>query len=99
MPVSVVVGAAVTAALYLTAVGCWEILAEIFGGVDIVNVPSDGYSNAHVLYVAGNGASHMGNFGAAAFVGATAAAMLASAPPRWIPIVSWRLATRQLMYA
>jgi hypothetical protein len=80
-----VVGASVTAALYLVAVGCWEILAEIFGGVDIVDVPSEGYSNAHVLYVVGNGASHMGNFGAAAFVGATAAGMLASAG-RWRPL-------------
>jgi hypothetical protein len=80
-----VAGASVTAALYLVSVGCWEILAEIFGGVALVNVPSEGYSNAHMLYVAGNGASHMGNFGAAAFVGATAAAMVAStAPRRWL---------------
>jgi hypothetical protein len=65
-----VVGAAVTAALYPTAVGCWEIVAEIFGDVDIANMPSEGCTNAQVLYVAGNGASHMDNFAAAAFVGA-----------------------------
>jgi len=76
-----VAGAAATVALYLVAVGCWEILAEIFGGVDLANVPSEGYSNAHVLDVVGNGAAHMGNFAAAAYVGATAAAMLASAAP------------------
>jgi hypothetical protein len=76
-----VVGAAVTAALYLVAIGCWEILGEIYGGVDIVNVPSQGYGNAHVLYDVGLGAAHIGNFAAAAFVGATAAAILASAAP------------------
>jgi hypothetical protein len=79
-----IVGAAVTASLYLVAIGCWEILGEIFGGVDIVNVPSEGYGDAHVLYDVGAGAAHMGNFAAAAFVGATAAAMLASPAP-------WRL--------
>jgi hypothetical protein len=71
-------------ALYLVAVGCWEILGEIYGGVDIVDVPSAGYSNAHTLQVVGVGAAHMGNFAAAAFVGATTAAMLASA-------AHWRL--------
>jgi hypothetical protein len=76
-----IVGAAVTASLYLVAIGCWEILGEIFGGVDIVNVPSEGYGNARVLYDVG---AHMGNFAAAAFVGANAAAMLASPAP-------WRL--------
>ena len=78
-----VAGAAATVALYLVAVGCWEILAEIFGGVDLVNVPNEGYGDAHVLYVVGNGAAHMGNFAATAYVGASAAAMLASTP-------SWR---------
>lgn len=77
-----VAGAAATAALYLVAVGCWEILGEIYGDVDIVDVPSAGYSNAHTLQVVGVGAAHMGNFAAAAFVGTTAASMLASAP-RW----------------
>ena len=85
------VGAAVTAALYLVAVGCWEILGEIFGGVNIVDVPSQGYNTAHVIYVVGVGAAHMGNFGAAAFVGATAAAMLAAEAPwrrlGWIGVV------------
>jgi hypothetical protein len=84
-------GAAVTTALYLVAVGCWEILAEIFGGVDIVDVPSQGYNTAHVIQVVGAGAAHMGNFGAAAFVGATAAAMLAAAAPwrrlGWVGVV------------
>jgi hypothetical protein len=76
-----VVGAAVTAALYLVAVGCWEILGEIFGGVDIVDVPSQGYDTAHVIQVVGTGAAHMGNFAAAAFVAATAAALLDT--PSW----------------
>jgi hypothetical protein len=77
-----VAGAAATASLYLVAVGCWEILGEIYGGVDIIDIPSAGYSNAHTLQVVGVGAAHMGNFAAAAFVGATTAAMLASAA-RW----------------
>jgi hypothetical protein len=76
-----VASAAATAALYLVAVGCWEILGEIYGGLDLVDVSSEGYSDAHVLYVVGVGAAHMGNFPAAAFVGATAAAMLAAAGP------------------
>jgi hypothetical protein len=77
-----VAGAAATAALYLVAVGCWEILGEIYGGVDIIDVPSDGYTTAHTLQVVGVGAAHMGNFAAAAFIGSTTAAMLASAA-RW----------------
>jgi hypothetical protein len=93
-----VVGAAVTAALYLVAVGCWEILGEIFGGVDIVDVPSQGYDTAHVIQVVGTGAAHMGNFAAAAFVGATAAALLESTPWRalgtlGIGVAAFRLAT------
>ena len=93
-----VVGAAVTAALYLLAVGCWEILGEIFGGVDIVDVPSEGYSDAHVIYDIGVGAAHMGNFGAAAFVAATAAAMLSSPPWRalgmlGVAVAAFRLAS------
>ena len=78
-----VAGAAAIVTLYLVAVGCWRVLAEIYGGVDLANVPNEGYGNAHVLYVVGIGAGHMGNFAAAAYVGASAAAMLASTP-------SWR---------
>lgn len=78
-----VAGAAATVALYFVTIGCWEILAEIFGGVDLVDVSSNGYSTALVLRDIGNGAAHMGNFPATAYVGATAAAMLASTP-------SWR---------
>ncbi len=77
-----VAGAAATVALYLVAVGCWEILGEIYGGVDIVDVPSAGYENAHTLQVIGLGAAHMGNFAAAAFAGSITAAMLASGA-RW----------------
>jgi hypothetical protein len=79
-----IAGAATTVALYLVAVGCWAILGEIYGGVDLVNVSSEGYSDAHVLYDVGVGAAHMGNFAAAAYIGATTAAMLAAAAP-------WRL--------
>jgi len=86
-----VVGAAATIALYLVAVGCWEILAEIFGGVDIVNVPPEGYQTAHVIQDVGVGAAHMGNFAAAAYIGATAFAFLGSPASRrllgWLGIV------------
>jgi hypothetical protein len=51
------------------------------GGVDLVDVSSEGYSDAHVLYVVGVAAANMGHVAAAAFIGATAAAMLAVAAP------------------
>ena len=78
-------GAAATIALYLVAVGCSSILGEIYGGVDPLTVTSEGYIDAHVLHVVGVGAAHMGNFAAAAYVGATTAAIFASGTlPRWI---------------
>ena len=92
-----IAGAAATVALYLLAVGCWLLLGEIYGGVDLIDVSSEGYSDAHVIHVVGAGAAHMGNFAAAAFVGATAAAMLASGaswrPLGWlgIPVTAFRL--------
>jgi hypothetical protein len=76
-----VASAAATAALYLVTVGCWQILGEIYGGVDRIDVSSEGYSDAHVLYVVGVAAANMGHVAAAAFIGATAAAMLAAAAP------------------
>ena len=46
---------------------------------------SDG--DAHVLYDVGVGAAHMAGFADAAFVGATAAALLTSATPwRWLGV-------------
>ena len=78
-------GAAGTVALYLVAIGCSALLGEIYGGVDPVDVSSEGYSDAHVLHVVGVGAAHMGNFAAAAYVGATAAAILVSGGP-WRPL-------------
>jgi len=80
-----IAGAAATVALYLVAVGCWSILGELYGGVDLIGVSSEGYSDAHVLYLVGVGASHMGNFAAAAYVGATTAAILAAGAP-WRPL-------------
>lgn len=64
-----VVGAAVTGALYLVTVGCWEVIAEIYGGVDTGTVTSEDYSDAHVFYDVGTGAAHMAHFTATAFVG------------------------------
>jgi hypothetical protein len=80
-----VVGAAATAALYLVAIGAWESLGETYRGVDILNVPSESYGDAHVLYDVGVGATHLANFTAAAFVAAMAVAQLSSpARGRWM---------------
>jgi hypothetical protein len=70
----VLVSAAVTAALYLVAFGAWESLGEIYSRADGADLdPGD----AHVLYDVGIGATHFANFSVAAFVGGTAAAVLA----------------------
>jgi hypothetical protein len=69
------------AAVYLVGLGAWEALAETYKDVDIVDVPTEGYGDAHVLYDVGVGAAHMASFADAAFVGATAAALLTSVAP------------------
>jgi len=95
-----VVGAAVTAALYLIAVGCWEELGETYGGTDPTSLPSENYGDAHVLYSAGAAAAHMAGFTAAAFVGATAAAILgAPTRSRWLGWVGAGLTVVQLIAA
>jgi hypothetical protein len=78
---AVLASAAPTAALYLVAIGCWESLGETYGGVEITSVPSESYGDAHVLYDVGVGATHLANFMDAAFIGATAAALLTAATP------------------
>jgi hypothetical protein len=77
-----VVGAAVTAALYLITIGCLEVIAETYGGIDTLTVTSADYRDAHVFYVVGQGAAHLAHFVSAAFVGSTAAAILTSTS-RW----------------
>jgi hypothetical protein len=79
---AVLVCAGVVAAVYLVVLGAWEALGETYKDVDIVDVPSEQYSDAHVLYDVGIGAAHMAAFANAAFVGATAAALLTSVSPR-----------------
>lgn len=80
-----VVGAAVTAALYLVAIGCWESLGETFNGRDALDVSREDYGDAHFLYDAGVGATHMAHFTTAAYVGSTAVVILAShASWRWL---------------
>ena len=71
------------AAIYLVTLGAWEALAETYKDVDIVDVPSEGYGDAHVLYDVGVGAAHLASFADAAFVGATAVALLSGAVVRW----------------
>jgi len=78
---AVPISAAAMAALYLIAIGCWETLGENYAGVDVNGVPGEGYGDAHVLYDVGIGATHLANFMDAAFVGATAAALLTTAAP------------------
>jgi hypothetical protein len=77
-----VVGAAVTAALYLVTIGCFEVLGEIYGGSGGTDL-SEG--DAHALYAAGVGAAHLAHFTTAAYVASTATAILASsAQGRWL---------------
>jgi len=80
---AVLVSAGAMAAIYLVTLGAWEALAETYKDVDIVDVPSEGYGDAHVLYDVGVGAAHLASFADAAFVGATAVALLSGAVVRW----------------
>ena len=48
---------------------------------------SESYGDAHVLYDVGVGAAHLAGFADAAFVGATAAALLTSAPWRRLGMI------------
>jgi hypothetical protein len=72
------VGGAATAALYLVAVGCWEVLGELYGSGNGRLYSSDVYDYAQVLYDVGIGAVHFANFTAAAFVGTIAVGMMRS---------------------
>jgi len=78
---AVLVSAGAMSAVYLVVLGAWESLGENYKGVDIVDVQSEDYGDAHTLYDVGVGAAHMAGFANAAFVGATAAALLTSATP------------------
>jgi hypothetical protein len=80
-PKAVLVSAGAMSAVYLVVLGAWESLGENYKGVDIVDVQSEDYGDAHALYDVGVGAAHMAGFANAAFVGATAAALLTSATP------------------
>jgi hypothetical protein len=71
----VLVSAAVTAVLYLVAIGAWESLGEIYGRANGSDLNE---GDAHALYDVGVGATHLVNFSVAAFVGATAFAALAT---------------------
>ena len=95
-----VVGAAITAALYLIAIGCWEELGETYGGADPISLSSERYGDAHVLYGAGAGAAHLAGFTAAAFVGATAAAIIRTPTrSRWLGWVGGGFAVAQVIAA
>jgi hypothetical protein len=75
----VIAAAAVTATLYLVAIGAWESLGETYGGAAVDEVSLESYGDANALYDVGIGSIHLANFAAAAFVGAAAAAFLLSA--------------------
>jgi len=76
---AVLVSAGAMAAIYSIVLGAWDAVAETFKDVNIVDVPREGYGDAHVLYDVGIGGAHMASFANAAFVGATAAALVTSA--------------------
>jgi hypothetical protein len=79
------VGAAVTAALYLVTIGCWEALGETYNRTNFIDLGSEDFGDAHVLYDAGVGAAHLAHITTAAYVGSTAVAILASgASWRWL---------------
>ena len=84
---AVLVTAGAMAAVYLVLLGAWESLGENYKDVDIVDVSSESYGDAHVLYDVGVGAAHLAGFADAAFVGATAAALLTSAPWRRLGMI------------
>ena len=93
-----VVGAAVTAALYLVLIGCLEVIAEGYGGFDLAT--SDDYQTAHIYYVVGQGAAHLAHFVSAAFIGSTAAAILTSSRPwRWLGWIGVGLTVVRLISA
>jgi hypothetical protein len=92
----VLVTASVTAAGYLVAVGAWESLGEIYGAPSTDLDEGD----AHALYDVGVGATHLVNFADAAFIGATAIALLtARRPAHRLGAVGLALAAAQLVNA
>lgn len=72
---------AVTAALYLVAIGCWEVLGELYGGVRVADMATDRRGDARVLYDVGVGAVHMANLAATAFIWGISLGMLQSPAP------------------
>jgi hypothetical protein len=79
---AVLVSAGAIIALYSVALGSWETLGENFKDVDIVDISSETYRDAHFLYDVGVGAAHMALFMDAAFVAATTATLFTTAVPR-----------------
>ena len=59
---AVLVTAGAMAAVYLVLLGAWESLGENYKDVDIVDVSSESYGDAHVLYDVGVGAAHLAGF-------------------------------------
>jgi hypothetical protein len=91
----VLVGASVTAALYFVVLGTWEALGEIYGSAHGSDLDR---GDAHVLYDVGIGAGHLANFSVAAFVAATAFAVL-NAGRRRLGVVGVILAAVQFVNA
>jgi len=98
-PLSIVF-ASVTAGLLMVTVGATETLGEVYRHVSFVDVSSESYAAAHAVYDVGDGADHLALFTVAAYVAATAVALLTSTPPRrrlgWVGIA---LAGVQLLNA
>jgi hypothetical protein len=73
------IGAAVTATLYLVAIGCWEVLGEIYGASGGTDLDE---GDAHAVYAAGIGAAHLAHFTTVAYVASIAVAILAAPAPQ-----------------
>ena len=79
---AVLISAAAMAALYSITLGAWESLGENFKDVEVGEVTSETFRDAHFLYDVGVGAAHMALFMDAAFVGATTAVLFTTSVPR-----------------
>jgi hypothetical protein len=97
---TVQISAAAMAALYLAAFGFFASLSSTYRGVDVAAVTADAYRDAHLLYDAGVALTLVANFMGAAFVGATAAALItAGQPPRWLARIGLGLTIAQVVNA
>ena len=98
-PLSIVF-ASVTAGLLMVTVGATETLGEVYRHVNFVDVSSESYAAARVVYDVGDGAGHLARLIGAAYVASTAVAILTSTlPRRRLAWIGFALAGLQLLNA